>query len=227
MSKRHSGYAGYNPTACRPARCGADAHPPCAAAAADASVANRHMNVLVLNCSSAAVRFAVVHSSNGHEHARASPSTSRRRRPGSTSITRSRRASRPLGGAGPEGALAAVRELLRELGLLDRMMGIGHRVVHGGARFPESTFITPRSSSGSRSASRSAPSTTRPTSSASTSPRSSSPASPRSPSSTPPSTRRCRRGPTSTRSRTSGSSSTRSAATASTARATGTCRSRR
>ncbi len=101
------------------------------------------MNVLVLNCGSSSVRFAVVHSSNGHEHV--SGTAQHLGTPQATLELQheGRKRSRPLDGADHEAALRAVVEVLREVGLADRMLGIGHRVVHGGARFSGSMFITP------------------------------------------------------------------------------------
>ncbi|ABS25795.1 acetate/propionate family kinase [Anaeromyxobacter sp. Fw109-5] len=101
------------------------------------------MNVLVLNCGSASVRFAVVHSSNGHEHVSGVAQHLGTPQARLDFDHEGRKGSRPVAGAEHEDALRAVLDLLREVGLLDRMVGVGHRVVHGGARFTESTFITP------------------------------------------------------------------------------------
>ena len=40
-------------------------------------------------------------------------------------------------------AVMALLEQLKDLGLYDRVKAIGHRVVHGGERFTQSTVITP------------------------------------------------------------------------------------
>ena len=53
------------------------------------------------------------------------------------------KASRPLNGAAHEAALRAVVALLRELDLDDDLIGVGHRVVHGGDEFSGSMRITP------------------------------------------------------------------------------------
>jgi acetate kinase len=102
------------------------------------------MNVLVLNCGHVSTKFAVVHSSNGHVHI--SGIAQRLGTPeASLEFThegrREKRALPP--GTDDVGALAAAFALLREVGLADRMLGIGHRVVHGGAQFSGSIFITP------------------------------------------------------------------------------------
>ncbi|WP_242393921.1 acetate/propionate family kinase [Anaeromyxobacter oryzisoli] len=104
------------------------------------------MNILVLNCGSASTKFAVVHSSNGHEHisgiVQVSPAAE-----ATLEYTlegrREARALRGVRGDDRDGALHAVFDLLHEEGLADRLLGIGHRVVHGGAKFSGSMFITP------------------------------------------------------------------------------------
>ncbi|WP_242333772.1 MULTISPECIES: acetate/propionate family kinase [Anaeromyxobacter] len=101
------------------------------------------MNVLVLNCGSTSVRFAVVHSSNGHEHVSGTAQHLGTPQAMLELQHEGRKRSRPLAGGDHEAALRAVVDVLREVGLADRMLGIGHRVVHGGARFSGSRFITP------------------------------------------------------------------------------------
>ncbi|HEX9243978.1 MAG TPA: acetate kinase [Anaeromyxobacter sp.] len=101
------------------------------------------MNILVLNCSSSATKFAVVHASNGHVHVAGSvdPLDGTGARLAFTHEDRSE--SRAVPGGGTEAALRVTFELLREIGLADRLLGVGHRVVHGGAKFSGSMFITP------------------------------------------------------------------------------------
>jgi acetate kinase len=82
------------------------------------------MNVLVLNCGSAAVRFAVVHSSNGHEHVSGIAQHLGTPQARLDFDHEGRKGTRPLAGAEHEDALRAVLDLLREVGLLDRMVGI-------------------------------------------------------------------------------------------------------
>jgi acetate kinase len=101
------------------------------------------MNVLVLNCGGSAARFAVVHSSDGHEHI-----AGRAHHLGTPEARldfahEGRSGTRPIPGADLEGALRAMVEVLRGEGLADRMLAVGHRVVHGGARFSGSIYITP------------------------------------------------------------------------------------
>ncbi|HEX8907697.1 MAG TPA: acetate kinase [Anaeromyxobacteraceae bacterium] len=100
------------------------------------------MNVLVLNCGSSSAKFAVIHSTNGHEHV-----SGLAQRLGSPEATldwkhEGVKHSRSLHGADHDTALRAIVELLRDIGLVDNLIGIGHRVVHGGARFSGSIPIT-------------------------------------------------------------------------------------
>jgi acetate kinase len=101
------------------------------------------MNVLVLNCGSSSTRFAVVHSSNGHEHVSGIAHQLGTPEAILEFSHEGRKGARTLAGMDEEGALRALVALLRELGLADRLLGVGHRVVHGGARFSGSIFVTP------------------------------------------------------------------------------------
>jgi acetate kinase len=102
------------------------------------------LNVLVLNCGRASARFAIVHTTNGHEHI--SGIAQRLGSPGAglTFEHEGRAGARALPErAGLEAALREILTLVREVGLADRLVGVGHRVVHGGAKFSGSIFITP------------------------------------------------------------------------------------
>jgi acetate kinase len=101
------------------------------------------MNVLVLNCGSSSAKFAVI-----------DPATSREeisgiaQRIGSAGATLDwkrdgTKDSRPIPDAGHEQALRAIDSLLGECGLRDGLVGVGHRVVHGGSEFAGSMAITP------------------------------------------------------------------------------------
>jgi acetate kinase len=101
------------------------------------------MNVLVLNCSSSATKFAVVHSTDGHVHVSGTVMPLGVPQATLEYTHEGRSFSRLVPGDGTETSLLATFELLRELGLAERLIGIGHRVVHGGAKFSGSIFITP------------------------------------------------------------------------------------
>ncbi|WP_049760107.1 acetate/propionate family kinase [Anaeromyxobacter dehalogenans] len=101
------------------------------------------MIVLVLNCGSSSAKFAVIDAVTGRELV-----SGVAQRVGSAQATLDfkvdgRKESRLLHGAGHERALRAVVELLDELGVAGEIAGVGHRVVHGGAKFSGSMPITP------------------------------------------------------------------------------------
>jgi acetate kinase len=101
------------------------------------------MNVLVLNCGSSSAKFAVIDPANSRELI--SGIAQRLGQPQATLDWKrdGRKVSRPIPGAAHDAALRAVVELLRENGLADGLLGIGHRVVHGGSKFSGSMAITP------------------------------------------------------------------------------------
>ena len=101
------------------------------------------MNVLVLNCGSSSAKFAVIDPADSREHI-----SGIAQRLGSPQASldwkrEGKKSSRPIPGEWHDGALRAVGELLRELGLSQELLGVGHRVVHGGSRFSASMAITP------------------------------------------------------------------------------------
>jgi acetate kinase len=101
------------------------------------------MNVLVLNCGSSSAKFAVIDPADSRE--RISGIAQRLGSPQATLDWKrdGQKSSRPIPGAWHDVALRAVVDLLREAGLADGLLGIGHRVVHGGSKFSGSMAITP------------------------------------------------------------------------------------
>src|SRR6266516_1171378 len=101
------------------------------------------MNILVLNCGSSSAKFAVIDPESGLEHISgivqrlASPQASLDWK------HEGAKGSKALPGAAHDEALRAVVALLGEKRLAGAIGGIGHRVVHGGARFAGSMTITP------------------------------------------------------------------------------------
>jgi len=100
------------------------------------------MNVLVLNCGSSSAKFAVINSATGEERI-----SGIAQRLGSTSASldwkfAGHKHSKVLHDSHHDAALREVGELLNEVGLADHVAGVGHRVVHGGARFSGSIPIT-------------------------------------------------------------------------------------
>ncbi|MGE5413368.1 MAG: acetate/propionate family kinase [Syntrophomonadaceae bacterium] len=101
------------------------------------------MNILVLNCGNTSMKFAVVHSSNGHEHISGIVEPLGKPEAVLTFTLEGTKESLPVPDADLDGAFRATVALLREAGLADRMLGVGHRVIHGGAKFSGPMFITP------------------------------------------------------------------------------------
>jgi acetate kinase len=101
------------------------------------------MNVLVLNCGSSSAKFAVMDAANSRELL--SGIAQRLGTPQATLDWKvdGQKSSRAIAGAGHDTALRAVVDLLRQLELADGLLGIGHRVVHGGSKFSGSMLITP------------------------------------------------------------------------------------
>lgn len=101
------------------------------------------MNILVLNCGSSSLKFAVIDPDVAIEHV--SGIAQRLGSPeASLDIKRNgAKSSRPIPGALHDEALHGVVDVLRELGLADGLLAVGHRVVHGGSKFAGSMAITP------------------------------------------------------------------------------------
>jgi acetate kinase len=100
------------------------------------------MNVLVLNCGSSSAKFAVINSKDGQELA-----SGIAQRLGSAHASldwkiAGTKHSKDLHRADHDLALRAVVELLKEANLVAELAGVGHRVVHGGAKFSGSMPIT-------------------------------------------------------------------------------------
>jgi acetate kinase len=101
------------------------------------------MNILVLNCGSSSAKFAVLETVHGQELI-----SGIAQRLGSPEASvdwklDGKKGTRALPGADHAAALRAVVELLRASELADGIGGIGHRVVHGGAKFSGSMELTP------------------------------------------------------------------------------------
>ena len=101
------------------------------------------MNILVLNCGSSSLKFAVIEPESGKEHI--SGIAQRLGTPEASLDTKRDgvKASAALPGADHAAALRAVVSSLEAQGLAAGLAGVGHRVVHGGAKFSGSMPITP------------------------------------------------------------------------------------
>ncbi|MCL6415948.1 acetate kinase [Aestuariirhabdus sp. Z084] len=101
---------------------------------------NQH-NILVLNCGSSSLKFALIDPTSGEQ-----PIAGLAERLGESLASISykyqgKKVSLALPDADHQQACARIVELLRELDLEQVIGAIGHRVVHGGERFKESTRI--------------------------------------------------------------------------------------
>jgi acetate kinase len=100
------------------------------------------VNILVLNCGSSSAKFAVIDTSTGAENI-----SGLAQRLGSAHAVLDwkldgAKHKRELQHADHEVALRAVVDLLRGVGLSSTIVGVGHRVVHGGKKFSGSIPIT-------------------------------------------------------------------------------------
>lgn len=99
-------------------------------------------NVLVVNCGSSSLKFAVINPKTEAE----SISGIAERLVGNEAFISwkidGEKQTLDLAASGHEGAIEALVGILRENGLMDTIEAIGHRVVHGGEKFTTSMLIT-------------------------------------------------------------------------------------
>ncbi len=100
------------------------------------------MDILVLNCGSSSLKFAVIDTGEGEVLL----SGLAERLAGPEALVSWRRGDaekerRAIAGGDHAAAMKVVVEVLREHGLQDELRGVGHRVVHGGERFKASVVI--------------------------------------------------------------------------------------
>ena len=99
------------------------------------------MHVLVLNCGSSSVKFALIDPASGDNVVMG---LGQRLGSSQASLSIKRDGTKEellCAGADHAKIIAMVVAHLRENGLLDHVVGIGHRVVHGGSRFSASVLI--------------------------------------------------------------------------------------
>lgn len=103
--------------------------------------------ILVLNCGSASVKFALFASDLQGRDALCDGIASRVNEPGHGHLlvrSAGQQLEMPLSGAGDHRvAIATIAARLRELGWLEQVRAVGHRVVHGGNQFCAPTLVTP------------------------------------------------------------------------------------
>jgi len=103
------------------------------------------MSILVLNCGSSSVKFAVIDPSGGERLLTGSAEDLGGAGPGSLRWRAGEEeGDGALAGSRHENALEAITDLLRRgEGLADAIRGVGHRVVHGGEAFAGSARVDP------------------------------------------------------------------------------------
>jgi len=99
-------------------------------------------NILVINCGSSSLKFAVINPHTGHNLI-----TGLAERLGSDQAIvkyelEGNKAERQPQQSDHQGALTLVSEVLQETGLLAGLIGVGHRVVHGGELFSQSMLLS-------------------------------------------------------------------------------------
>ncbi|MEZ5509375.1 MAG: acetate kinase [Gammaproteobacteria bacterium] len=103
--------------------------------------------ILVLNCGSASVKFALFASDSQGTDALCEGMASRVNEPGQGHLrwrSGERHHDQPLPGSGDHRqAIASIAAQLREQGWLGRVQAVGHRVVHGGDQFRAPALVTP------------------------------------------------------------------------------------
>ena len=101
------------------------------------------MCILVLNCGSSSIKFAVIDPSCGERILEGGAENLGGAGPGSLRwLAGDETGGDDLAGARHEDALRSVTDLLgRQEGLRDSIRGVGHRVVHGGEHFTETVLI--------------------------------------------------------------------------------------
>lgn len=109
----------------------------------DQAAAPANQNTLVINCGSSSLKFAVINPNTGHCCLQGLAE-----RLGSESASLSyeddqKKNTFQLSGSDHQAAISGVIDLLTQYQLLNSLTGVGHRVVHGGERFSESTLVTP------------------------------------------------------------------------------------
>lgn len=100
-------------------------------------------HVLVINCGSSSLKFAVIESESG---ARALTGLAERLGTAKAILhwqNPDEKSSQEMPDGDHETAMHHISDLLRQQNLLDTIQAVGHRVVHGGEQFTRSTRITP------------------------------------------------------------------------------------
>ncbi|MGO0308538.1 acetate kinase [Endozoicomonas acroporae] len=99
-------------------------------------------SVLVINCGSSSLKFAVINPKTEEESISGIAECLVGNEASITWKLNGEKQTLNLGAAGHEGAIEALVGILRENNLMEHIEAIGHRIVHGGEKFTQSTLIT-------------------------------------------------------------------------------------
>ncbi len=99
-------------------------------------------SVLVINCGSSSLKFAVINPKNEEESINGIAERLDSTEASLTWKLNGNKSTQTLGDAGHEAAIEALLGLLRDNNLIDSIAAVGHRVVHGGETFTESCLVT-------------------------------------------------------------------------------------
>lgn len=99
--------------------------------------------ILVLNCGSSSLKFALLEPSNQSTVLSGLAEKLFEDEPRLIVTDGEGKQAGPLPGQGHAVAMRGILEALRSRGLLEQVSSVGHRVVHGGERFRQATRITP------------------------------------------------------------------------------------
>lgn len=98
---------------------------------------------LVLNCGSSSLKFAVIDTHSQQCILQGLAQRLGSEQAGIEFVFNDEKQTLSPDGNDHQSAIACLLELLKQLDLLDSIVGVGHRVVHGGEEFSQSIIITP------------------------------------------------------------------------------------
>lgn len=108
----------------------------------DPAAASATQNTLVINCGSSSLKFAVINPATGHCSLQGLAERLGSEQASLSYENDQKKNAFQLNGSDHQAAISGVIDLLTKYQLLNTLTGVGHRVVHGGERFSESTIVT-------------------------------------------------------------------------------------
>ena len=108
----------------------------------DLAAASATQNTLVINCGSSSLKFAVINPATGHCSLQGLAERLGSEQASLSYENDQKKNAFQLNGSDHQAAISGVIDLLTKYQLLNTLTGVGHRVVHGGERFSQSTIVT-------------------------------------------------------------------------------------